>query len=164
MGHVAHTRISDRSWITSRCDIQTKSLCYGHKFQSHQHISDNCIIVMRSLSDGNGETGHRMKQVTLIFKCQVENDETTKKTQVRAKEISILLFHKIKNPKNICYKQMNRKIYFFWSDAGPSFCTRLGQRITHQILSLGWAQGEQSYRQKPKGCVFQDRIVNDGKH
>lgn len=51
MGHVAHTRISDRSGITSRCDIQTKSLCYTYKFQSHEHISDNCIIVMRSPSD-----------------------------------------------------------------------------------------------------------------
>lgn len=45
-----------------------------------------------------------MKQVTLIFKCWVENDETTKETKVRAKEISILLFHKIKNPKSMCYK------------------------------------------------------------
>ena len=46
-----HTEISNKSWITSRYDIQRRSLCYGHKFGSHQYISHNCIIVMRSLSD-----------------------------------------------------------------------------------------------------------------
>lgn len=45
-----YTEISNRSWIFSRYDIH-RSLCYGHKFRSHQYISDNCIIVMKSLSD-----------------------------------------------------------------------------------------------------------------